>query len=178
MKPAPFTFSKATTIDECLSVRRSLDKPMVLDESVASLDDMLDIHRKGAADGLTLKISRLGGARERSKPTGWDRTRLSVLIPLGLVVAAAIICIVVAALTSAQRANDVALKRERQLLTRAIATHGEWSLIRLRMPSRIESNAPAWCSLPSIRSASSSRLGPTSPTTSACATGTPWGSTG
>jgi L-alanine-DL-glutamate epimerase-like enolase superfamily enzyme len=50
-----------TTIDECLSVRRGLDKPMVLDESVASLDDMLEIHRKGAADGLTLKISRLGG---------------------------------------------------------------------------------------------------------------------
>lgn len=50
-----------TTIDECLSVRRMLDKPMVLDESVDSLDAMLDIHRKGAADGLTLKISRLGG---------------------------------------------------------------------------------------------------------------------
>jgi L-alanine-DL-glutamate epimerase-like enolase superfamily enzyme len=49
------------TIDECLSVRRSLDKPMVLDESVVTLDDLLDIHRKGAADGLTLKISRLGG---------------------------------------------------------------------------------------------------------------------
>lgn len=50
-----------TTIDECLSVRRMLDKPMVLDESVASLEDLLDIHRKGAADGVTLKISRLGG---------------------------------------------------------------------------------------------------------------------
>ncbi|RWF02639.1 mandelate racemase/muconate lactonizing enzyme family protein [Mesorhizobium sp.] len=57
-----YTFEQpCTTIDECMSVRRSLDKPMVLDESVASLDDMLDIHRKGAADGLTLKISRLGG---------------------------------------------------------------------------------------------------------------------
>lgn len=50
-----------TTIDECLSVRRSLDKPMVLDESVETLDALLDIHRKGAADGLTLKISRIGG---------------------------------------------------------------------------------------------------------------------
>ncbi len=49
------------SIDDCLSVRRSLDKPMVLDESVTSLEEMLDIHRKGAADGLTLKISRLGG---------------------------------------------------------------------------------------------------------------------
>jgi L-alanine-DL-glutamate epimerase-like enolase superfamily enzyme len=49
------------TIDECFSVRRSVDKPMVLDESVTALDDLLAIHRKGAADGLTLKISRIGG---------------------------------------------------------------------------------------------------------------------
>lgn len=49
------------TIDDNLSVRRSVDKPMVLDESVQSLEDLLDIHRKGAADGITLKISRLGG---------------------------------------------------------------------------------------------------------------------
>jgi cis-L-3-hydroxyproline dehydratase len=49
------------TIDDNLSVRRSVDKPMVLDESVQSLEDLLDIHRKGAADGVTLKISRLGG---------------------------------------------------------------------------------------------------------------------
>ena len=76
--------------------------------------------------------SRLGGARERSKPTGWDRTRLGVLVPLGVVVAVAIVCIVVAALTSAQRADDVALERERQLLTRAIVNHGEWSLLRLK----------------------------------------------
>ena len=49
------------TIDECLSVRRMLAKPMVLDESVQSLEDLLEIHRTGAADGVTLKISRLGG---------------------------------------------------------------------------------------------------------------------
>lgn len=49
------------TVDECVSVRRSLDKPMVLDESVDTLEALLDIHRKGAADGLTLKISRIGG---------------------------------------------------------------------------------------------------------------------
>jgi diguanylate cyclase (GGDEF)-like protein len=64
--------------------------------------------------------------------TVWDRTRLGVLVPLGVVVLVAIVCIVVAALTSAQRADDVALERERQLLTRAIINHGEWSLLRLR----------------------------------------------
>src|SRR5471030_149831 len=70
--------------------------------------------------------------RERSKPTGWDRTRLGVLVPLCVVVAVAIVCIVVAALTSAQRADDVALERERQLLTRAIVHHAQWGLLRLR----------------------------------------------
>jgi L-alanine-DL-glutamate epimerase-like enolase superfamily enzyme len=50
-----------TTIAECLSVRKMLGKPMVLDESVQSLEDLLEIHRTGAADGVTLKISRLGG---------------------------------------------------------------------------------------------------------------------
>ena len=49
------------TIDECLAVRRMCDKPMVLDESVETLGDLLEIHRTGAADGLTLKIARLGG---------------------------------------------------------------------------------------------------------------------
>ena len=55
--------------------------------------------------------SRLHGARAASKPTQWNRTRLGVLVPLGAVVAVAIVCIVVAALTSAQRADDVALER-------------------------------------------------------------------
>ena len=50
-----------TSLDENAAVRRSLGKPMVLDESVASLEDVLAIHRRGLADGLTLKISRLGG---------------------------------------------------------------------------------------------------------------------
>ena len=81
-------------------------------------------------------------AREsKSKPTGWDRTRLGVLVPLGVVVAVAIVCIVVAALTSAQRADDVALERERQLLTRAIVNHGEWSLLRLKQRRRDPTHA-------------------------------------
>jgi L-alanine-DL-glutamate epimerase-like enolase superfamily enzyme len=57
-----FVFEQpCATIDDNLSVRRSVDKPMVLDESVQSLEDLLEIHRKGVADGVTLKISRLGG---------------------------------------------------------------------------------------------------------------------
>jgi L-alanine-DL-glutamate epimerase-like enolase superfamily enzyme len=57
-----FVFEQpCVTIDDNLSVRRSVDKAMVLDESVQSLEDLLEIHRKGVADGITLKISRLGG---------------------------------------------------------------------------------------------------------------------
>jgi diguanylate cyclase (GGDEF)-like protein len=76
--------------------------------------------------------SLLRGARSRTNAAAQVRTRLGILIPLGVVVAVAIVCIVVAALTSAQRANDVALGRERQLLIRAIVNHGEWSLLRLK----------------------------------------------
>jgi cis-L-3-hydroxyproline dehydratase len=56
-----------TTIDDNLSVRKSVDKPMVLDESVQSLVDLLEIHHKGVADGITLKISRLGGVSNTRK---------------------------------------------------------------------------------------------------------------
>lgn len=106
--------------------------------------------------------SRLHGARAASKPTQWNRTRLGVLVPLGAVVAVAIVCIVVAALTSAQRADDVALERERQLLARAIVNQGEWSLVRLKnlmrtseavsagdineLPSLIQMRLRAWLS--------------------------------
>lgn len=55
------------TIDDNLSLRMSVDKPMVLDESVQSMADLLEIHRKGAADGITLKISRLGGVSNTRK---------------------------------------------------------------------------------------------------------------
>jgi hypothetical protein len=76
--------------------------------------------------------SRPTAERARSKPAGWDRTRLGVLLPLCVVVAVAIVCIVVAALTSAQCADEVAVAHDRLLLSRAITNHSEWSLARLR----------------------------------------------
>ncbi len=75
-----YTFEQpCPSLEENLSVRRMLDKPMVLDESVTSLDEMLAIHRQGIADGLTLKISRLGGV---------TKTRLirDVAVELGFMV--------------------------------------------------------------------------------------------
>ena len=48
--------------------------------------------------------SNIGGTR---RYVGWSHMRPSVVVPIGIIVAVAIVCVVVAALTSAQRADDV-----------------------------------------------------------------------
>jgi diguanylate cyclase (GGDEF)-like protein len=57
--------------------------------------------------------------------TGRYHARRGVVIPIGVIVAVAIICVVVAVLGSAQRADEVAIATERQLFTRALNNHGE-----------------------------------------------------
>ena len=57
--------------------------------------------------------------------TSWDRARLSVVVPIGVIVAVAIVCIVVAVLSSAQRADVVAVDHEKQLFSRALTNYGE-----------------------------------------------------
>ena len=74
---------------------------------------------------------RSDGPRKKAKRTEWDRARLGVVVPLCVVVSIAIVCIVIAALMSAHRANEVAVERETQLLSRAISNRAEWSLRRL-----------------------------------------------
>ena len=64
---------------ECLSVRASCAKPLVLDESVDSLEALLRLHRDGAADGVTLKIARLGGVTK-------TRQLRDLAVDLGLMV--------------------------------------------------------------------------------------------
>ena len=46
-------------------------------------------------------------------------------MPIGVIVAVAIICIVVAVLSSAQRADVVAIDHEKQLFSRALGNYGE-----------------------------------------------------
>jgi diguanylate cyclase (GGDEF)-like protein len=70
-------------------------------------------------------------ATEKPAYTHWDRARLSVVVPIGVIVAVAIVCIVVAVLSSAQRADEVAVMQEARLFTKAIAYRGEWSLRKL-----------------------------------------------
>jgi diguanylate cyclase (GGDEF)-like protein len=71
---------------------------------------------------LIVTASNSGEAR---KAAGWSHLRLSVVVPIGVIVAVAIVCVVVAVLSSARRADEVALANERQLFTRALSTHGE-----------------------------------------------------
>ena len=49
-------------------------------------------------------------AKAEDRPySHWDRARLSVVVPIGGIVAVAIVCIVVAVLSSARRADDAIL---------------------------------------------------------------------
>ena len=55
----------------------------------------------------------------------WGHVRLSAVVPMGIMVVVAIVCVVVAVLGSAKRADEVALDTERQLFTRALTNHAE-----------------------------------------------------
>jgi cis-L-3-hydroxyproline dehydratase len=49
------------TLQECAAVRRRCRVPMLLDESIVTLDDLLAVRSDGTADGVTIKLSRVGG---------------------------------------------------------------------------------------------------------------------
>jgi diguanylate cyclase (GGDEF)-like protein len=85
-------------------------------------------------------------ASEESRHTSWDRARLSVVVPIGVIVAVAIVCIIVAVLSSAQHADDVAVQHERQMLAGALRTHGE------RVLRQVESVASSQSAIEHIRS--------------------------
>jgi L-alanine-DL-glutamate epimerase-like enolase superfamily enzyme len=49
------------SLEECAVVRRRCPVPMLLDESIVSLGALLAAWRAGTADGVTIKLSRVGG---------------------------------------------------------------------------------------------------------------------
>ncbi|HZD90719.1 MAG TPA: hypothetical protein VE224_11495, partial [Pseudolabrys sp.] len=49
---------------------------------------------------------------------------MSIVVPIGVIVAVAIVCIVVAVLSSADRADDVAVVHEQQLLSQTLSAQG------------------------------------------------------
>ncbi|MEA2875386.1 MAG: hypothetical protein QOF14_582, partial [Hyphomicrobiales bacterium] len=66
-------------------------------------------------------MTHVGKLRRRSDG---GRPRTTGVIPIGVVVLLAIVCVIVAVLTTARRADDVELQQERLLLTNAIADRG------------------------------------------------------
>jgi diguanylate cyclase (GGDEF)-like protein len=72
---------------------------------------------------------------DKGAQASWDRARLSIVIPISIIVAVAILCVVVAVVSSARRADQVALEHEKRLLSRAIANHGEQFLRELESVS-------------------------------------------
>jgi diguanylate cyclase (GGDEF)-like protein len=72
--------------------------------------------------------ARIAGESKRSR---WKQARLGLLMPIGIIVAIAIVCIVVSVLTSARRADDVSFSRQQSLIRQAIADHGERVLSQL-----------------------------------------------
>ena len=67
------------------------------------------------------------------------------MVPIGVIVAVAIVCIVVAVLSSAQRADVVAVDHEKQLFSRAITNYGE------RVLREVESVASAAATIQNVR---------------------------
>jgi cis-L-3-hydroxyproline dehydratase len=65
--------------EECREVRSRFNKPFVLDESVVSIRDLLQVHKHRSADAITLKIARSGGV------TATRRMR-DLAVDLGLLV--------------------------------------------------------------------------------------------
>jgi L-alanine-DL-glutamate epimerase-like enolase superfamily enzyme len=49
------------SLEECAAVRGRCPVPMLLDESIVSLHALLAAWRAGTADGITIKLSRVGG---------------------------------------------------------------------------------------------------------------------
>ena len=56
-----FLEQPCATLVDCAHLRSSWDGPMVMDESITSLAALIEAHRLGVADGVTVKLTRVGG---------------------------------------------------------------------------------------------------------------------
>jgi diguanylate cyclase len=66
-----------------------------------------------------------------TKGSRWDHARVKLVVPIIVIVVVAIVCVVVAVLSSAQRADEVSLTRQQQLIERAITNQGALVLQQL-----------------------------------------------
>jgi diguanylate cyclase len=60
------------------------------------------------------------GPLEKDAHPSWERARLSAVMPVVLIVVVAIACVLTAVLSSAHRADVVAVEQEHQLFNRAL----------------------------------------------------------
>ena len=56
-----FLEQPCATLTDCAHLRDSWTGPMVMDECITSLAALLEAHRLGVADGVTVKLTRVGG---------------------------------------------------------------------------------------------------------------------
>lgn len=56
-----FLEQPCATLTDCAHLRSSWTGPMVMDETIVSLAALIEAHRLGVADGVTIKLTRVGG---------------------------------------------------------------------------------------------------------------------
>ena len=70
---------------------------------------------------MSVTWSGAGAVREIVR----SHMRMTAVVPIGVIVAVAIVCVVAAVLSAAHRADEVALETERQLFARALSSKGQ-----------------------------------------------------
>ncbi len=95
------------------------------------------------AKGNSVSASAQLDIAEGSKRPRADRMRLRLVLPIGLVVALAIICVIVAVLTSAKRADEVSFHHEQELIQQAITDRSARVLRELESVAATERAAEA-----------------------------------
>lgn len=68
VRDIPFTMEQpCMEYEDCRTIRAQCAQPMVLDESIDSLSALLRAHADGVADGVTIKIARVGGVGKAAR---------------------------------------------------------------------------------------------------------------
>ena len=80
--------------------------------------------KRNTAKGDSVSASAQPDIAEDSKRPRADQIRRRLVLPIGVLVAVAIICVIVAVLTSARRADEVSFNRDQELIQQAIADRG------------------------------------------------------
>jgi diguanylate cyclase (GGDEF)-like protein len=98
-------------------------------------------YAKGGSVSLSAQTDDAGDSKRSRIDFAW----LKVIVPVAAIVAVAVICLVIAIVASARRADELAVKREQQLVHQAIVEHGA------RMLQQLESVATTDRAMQAIR---------------------------